>query len=283
MIKDLVSIIIPVYNRQDLISQTIESVLKQKYSNFECIIIDDGSVDNTISIINYIVEKDSRIKLFTRPRLLKKGANSCRNYGFTLAKGEYIIWFDSDDIMPYESIYVRVCKIKQSNFDFVIGCVNKFENTNLIENHHLLVSHSNLEINASNYLTGESWFHTSAPMFKKEYLLKSNYLFDTDLKFHDETEFFIRLLLNNPNVCKVNKITTMRRMHSLSIYGRLKQFSYSDKLLEEFPGYNKIFHHFFNEKKNVTKDVLNLYQFLFNEWIFKIEGHIWYELVIHYV
>lgn len=70
-------------------------------------------------------------------------------------------------------------------------------------------------------------------------MLKYNYLFDIDLKFHDETELFTRLL-DKPNKCTVNKITTMRRMHSKSIYGKLKKYKYSDKLLEEYPGYIKI-------------------------------------------
>jgi glycosyltransferase involved in cell wall biosynthesis len=282
MIKDLVSIIIPVYNRQDLISFTINSILKQTYSNLECIIIDDGSTDNTFSLIDNIVKIDNRVKCFTRPKSLKKGANSCRNYGFTLAKGKYVTWFDSDDIMPVDSVEVRVSKIQYSTFDFVIGYVHKFENIILIENQHFIAEHSNLEISASNYLTGESWFHTSAPLFNKEYLLSYNYLFDTDLKFHDETELFTRLLLEKPNVGIVNKITTMRRMHSTSIYGRLKKFKYSDKLLEEYPGYIKIFHHFFKDKKNITKELLDFYKFLFYEWIFKIEGHFFLKFILFF-
>lgn len=280
MIKDLVSIIIPVYNRENLISQTIDSILKQNYSKFECIIIDDGSIDNTLCIVNDFVRKDNRVKVIPRPKHLKKGANSCRNYGFKLSKGEYVIWFDSDDIMTYDSIDVRFSKFYQSNFDFVIGNVQKFDIYNIPENSTQVFNKSNLPITASNYLTSESWFHTSAPLFKKEYLLKYKYLFDIDLKFHDETELFTRLLLDKPNVCTVNKITTLRRMHSTSIYGRLKQFKHSDKLLEEYPGYIKIFQHFFKEKKYITKEVLDFYKFLFNEWIFKIEGHFFLKFIL---
>lgn len=158
MIKDLVSIIIPVYNRQDLISHTINSFLKQTYSNLDCIIIDDGSTDNTFSLIDNIVKIYNRVKYFTRPKSLKKGANSCRNYGFTLAKGKYVTWFDSDDIKPDNSVDVRVSKIQYSTFDFVIGYVHKFEIFFLLENKHLVVGYSNLEISASNYLTGKHGF-----------------------------------------------------------------------------------------------------------------------------
>ena len=86
MIKDLVSIIIPIYNRENLICDTVNSVLNQNYSNIECIIVGDQSTDNSFSIVNNISKKDSRVKVHSRPYFFKKGANSCRNYGYKLSK-----------------------------------------------------------------------------------------------------------------------------------------------------------------------------------------------------
>lgn len=91
--QSLVSIIIPTYNRETTISRSINSVLTQSYTNFELIIVDDGSTDNTIEIVNSY--KDERIKLI---RLGKNcGANVARNKGICAAKGEYIAFQDSDD------------------------------------------------------------------------------------------------------------------------------------------------------------------------------------------
>ena len=94
----LVSIIIPAYNQSSLISETLNSVLNQTYINWECIIVDDGSTDNTTEIVKKYTVGDSRFKLKNRPQKKLKGANACRNYGFKLSKGEYVLFLDSDDI-----------------------------------------------------------------------------------------------------------------------------------------------------------------------------------------
>ncbi|MCH3884982.1 glycosyltransferase family 2 protein [Tenacibaculum aquimarinum] len=102
MNNSLVSIIIPIYNRAHLIEETLDSITAQTYTNWECIIVDDGSTDNTAKILaNYCV-KDIRFQFHQRPLNRPKGANACRNFGFELSRGEYIKWFDSDDIMKPE-------------------------------------------------------------------------------------------------------------------------------------------------------------------------------------
>lgn len=88
----LCSIIIPTYNREKTILQSVESVLSQTFSDTEIIIVDDGSTDNTKSIIEQI--NDSRI-LYVRQT--NAGAPSARNHGISLARGKYISFQDSDD------------------------------------------------------------------------------------------------------------------------------------------------------------------------------------------
>jgi len=87
------SIVIPTYNRAVMIKTTIEAVLGQEYSNFEIIVVDDGSTDNTEAVVNSI--SDSRIRYYKKENE-ERGA--ARNYGANLAKGEYINFVDSDDI-----------------------------------------------------------------------------------------------------------------------------------------------------------------------------------------
>jgi len=99
MLDKLVSIIIPTYNRGSLIAESLDSILNQSYQNWECIIIDDGSSDNTFDVVNPYVIKDKRIKILNRPDFKPKGANACRNYGLSLSKGDFVLWFDSDDII----------------------------------------------------------------------------------------------------------------------------------------------------------------------------------------
>lgn len=120
--KALVSIIIPTYNRAHLIGETLDSVLRQTYSDWECIVVDDGSTDETSEIVQCYLDKDSRFKYYLRPRIRPKGANACRNYGFELSKGEYIQWLDSDDLIGQEKITEQVALLEQKGVSFIATC-----------------------------------------------------------------------------------------------------------------------------------------------------------------
>lgn len=95
----LVSIIIPTYNRAYLIGETLDSVLAQTYTNWECIVVDDGSTDDTAVLLTAYCDKDTRFQYHHRPKGRPKGANACRNYGFELSKGKWIQLLDSDDVL----------------------------------------------------------------------------------------------------------------------------------------------------------------------------------------
>jgi glycosyltransferase involved in cell wall biosynthesis len=96
MTAPLVSIIIPTHNREKVFPKSVDSVLKQTYKNWELIIIDDRSSDNTKNIINQYSQKDNRIHYFKNRH--KQGPAGARNQGIELAKGEFIAFLDSDDI-----------------------------------------------------------------------------------------------------------------------------------------------------------------------------------------
>lgn len=88
------SVIIPCYNVEKYIENTVKTVLNQTYKDFEIILIDDGSKDSTLAILNNLKETDDRIKVFTQPN---KGVSYTRNRGIDIAKGEYIYFLDADD------------------------------------------------------------------------------------------------------------------------------------------------------------------------------------------
>ncbi len=108
MNQPLVSVIIPTYNRTHIMGETLNSVLAQTYGNWECIVVDDGSNDATDELMEFYSEKDSRIQYYRRPSSLPKGANACRNYGFSRSKGEYIQWLDSDDMLSADKISKQI-------------------------------------------------------------------------------------------------------------------------------------------------------------------------------
>ncbi|MDT0552281.1 glycosyltransferase family 2 protein [Urechidicola vernalis] len=98
MSKPLISVIIPTFNRAHVIRTTLDSVIAQSYENWECLVVDDGSSDETIEVLKEYHQIDERIKVYFRPSDRQKGANSCRNFGFEKSNGEYINWLDSDDL-----------------------------------------------------------------------------------------------------------------------------------------------------------------------------------------
>ena len=94
--KGLVSFIIPTYNREEFVEECIDSVLKQSYQNFEIVIVDDGSLDNTYEICKRLAKDEPRIKLF---RSSHGGVSVARNIALDEALGEYVFFLDSDDVI----------------------------------------------------------------------------------------------------------------------------------------------------------------------------------------
>ena len=94
--SELVSIITPMYNSENFIEETILSVLKQSYTNWEMLIIDDGSKDKSIEIVEKYLGRDNRIKLIKN--IINKGASLTRNIGIEKSCGRYIAFLDSDDV-----------------------------------------------------------------------------------------------------------------------------------------------------------------------------------------
>mgnify|MGYP000375070833 CR=1 FL=1 len=112
--NDLVSIIMPSYNTAQYIEKTIESVMEQTYTNWELIIVDDCSSDNTEKIVKGI--KDERIKFFRNER--NSGAAISRNWALQLAKGRWIAFLDSDDIWFPEKLEKQISFMEDNNIGF---------------------------------------------------------------------------------------------------------------------------------------------------------------------
>jgi len=116
----LVSIIVPNFNRANLIIETLDSVASQTYSNWECVIVDDGSTDDSEKVIKAYCEKDARFKYYRRHRT-PNGAPTCRNIGLEKSCGEFIVFLDSDDLLAPSCLKKRVREIQEnSGFDFWI-------------------------------------------------------------------------------------------------------------------------------------------------------------------
>ncbi len=120
-----ISVIIPLYNSEKYIKETIESVLSQGFKNFELIIIDDASTDNSLKITRELAKKDNRIRLFKSKT--NKGRASSINVGLRNAKAQYITFLDSDDIMYPGRLKKQMFFLKNHpEIDMIYGDILKF-------------------------------------------------------------------------------------------------------------------------------------------------------------
>ncbi len=120
----LVSIITPVYNAERYVGLTIESVLKQTYTEWEMLIINDGSSDRSEEIIKQYVERDSRIKLFTQKNA---GSAAARNNGIRRAQGRYICLLDADDMWDCDFLEMQLQLMERKNAQLVYSSFRRVD------------------------------------------------------------------------------------------------------------------------------------------------------------
>lgn len=195
MFNSLISIIIPVFNRKEFVEKMIKSIIRQTYKTWELILVDDGSTDGTFEMCEKLAEKDSRIHAYTR-NVDCKGAPVCRNIGFKLAKGEYVIFFDSDDLIPPFCLQQRIeYMVSHPTLDFAIfptiAFWKKLGDVKFCSG-----------INVSSYdlrhlIDGLLPFLVVTNIYRKDFLLRHNILWDENMKFFQDQDFNIQCLSNN--------------------------------------------------------------------------------------
>ena len=191
----LVSIIIPTYNRAHLIGETLESVKEQTYKNWECIVIDDGSSDYTDELMGFYCKNDPRIQYHHRPDKKTKGANACRNYGFSLCKGKYVKWFDSDDILLPDYLLFAIDRIEETNCDGVV-CDYYYSNLDLQANS--LITCELLMSWFFDFITGRISINIANVIWRRE--LVKNLEFDESLFRAQELDFHFKIFNRNPKI-----------------------------------------------------------------------------------
>lgn len=201
MISPLVSIIIPTYNRAQLIEETLDSILQQTYRNWECLVIDDDSTDNTDEILEKYRSKDTRFKYLKSPNHRPKGGNSARNFGFEMSQGEFIHWFDSDDLMHKDNLKLKVnYLINNKDCDYCI-CkkVQFYEEDNKFYNQK---NEKRLKIAADvyeEYVLGKISILNVVPLWRKS-ALENKKLYDEKIHQLQDLDFFSRIIFKNRNI-----------------------------------------------------------------------------------
>jgi glycosyltransferase involved in cell wall biosynthesis len=200
------------YNTQDYIQKTVESVLAQTYSNIEVIVVDDGSTDDSAKIVHNFTNTDSRVKYFFQAN---SGVSAARNNAISHSVGEYLAFLDSDDIWLPDKLEKQMNKIFITNMDacycgyqYFCGGVNGktfpkryFEGKILVE-----VIKEKVSV----------W--TSTVVVKKSVVTDNSICFMTGLNWAEDMDFFYRLLYKC-EACYVKEVLAMyrQRPNSLSV------------------------------------------------------------------
>jgi len=184
----LLSIIIPVYNANKLIEETIKCIKNQTYKNFEIIIIDDKSTDNTLSFIEPYLE-DKRIILYSQQK--NSGPSMARNVGIELANGEYIVFLDSDDLWPFNYLQT-INDFVSANSDLDI-----FVSKGYIFNHNEIIRPLNNSIKnfSKEIIFSNSIGSPSGICIKKKALEKCK--FPEELRMFEDFYLYLLLVKNN--------------------------------------------------------------------------------------
>ncbi len=200
-----VSVIIPVYNSEKYLNRCIDSVLAQTFTDFELILINDGSKDNSGNICDDYVNKDKRVSVIHKEN---GGVSSARNLGITKASGKYIMFVDSDDWLEtdaIENLYTKAndCDLILGGFH-ILGALRNAKHSmpeKLIEGKQIVQTYIDL-FHKDKLLVDVS----CSKLFKRDIIEKHDIRFDTTMKLSEDTKFNIDFIKNSENISIVDKI-----------------------------------------------------------------------------
>lgn len=242
--EDLISIIVPMYNAEKFIGRCIKSVINQTVSNWELLLIDDGSTDYTANICkNYI--RDNRIHLFNKKN---SGVSDTRNLGIAQSKGNWITFLDADDELEKDYIENSTKIIKQNNLDIIIGEINSsLGQKYLIKDNVMYDEKSKKELitslitskNRNKNYDSKMLGYVIGKVYKKSII--ENVRFSINIKFREDMLFNLKAFNNSKNVLLAKQLS-----YKYIINTKSASFKYIKNYIEEI----KIF-------KNIMDDILS--------------------------
>lgn len=224
----LVSVVIPAFNREYIIRDCIESVLKQTYQNLEVIVVDDCSSDHTVDVVRAM--EDPRVRCFPLPQ--NRGACYARNFGAEQANGQYIAFQDSDDIWLPTKLEAQIAYLKQKNFDVVFCGMDRIT----MDQKHFYYPESGFDENkdAFEQMLFANRISTQCMVLKADVMKRVQ--FDPAIRKYQDWDFAIRVAKN----CKIgylDKALVVSEIQANSI----------SAVVSKFDALNVIYHKYADE------------------------------------
>lgn len=250
-----ISVIIPVYNCEDYIAESIRSILNQTFDDIEIIAIDDGSKDNTLNILNDLANEDSRLLVYSQEN---QGASAARNRAMSMAKGDYFYFFDADDYLVEDGLEKAYSNAVNNDSDIVLFKYDQYQDDSFLQHIDLNIEKefpgedfNNFTFNIYDYKK-RAFKGPFAPwykFYKREFLESQDYfefppnLNHNDVPFHVKTilkaskisfvpEYLYHYRTDNPNSISNRRLKKYKDI--FSIIDIVEDFLKEEGLFEEF-------------------------------------------------
>lgn len=224
MNNELISIIVPIYNKEDYLPQCLDSIINQSYTNFEVLLINDGSTDESGKICVEYAERDIRFRYFEKEN---GGVSSARNLGLERSEGAYITFIDSDDWVEFNYLEVLYNALRENNADVAISSYKSYYLDGKFylrvyssqEEEFLRIGKRNRDVFLEEFpklgKLNHDFHCIASKLFKRE-LLESQ-KFDESINYGEDLYFFFNLYLKMQSIVYVKEATYIYRQHGTNI------------------------------------------------------------------
>lgn len=253
--KKAVSVIVPIYNVEKYVEVSLKSICNQKFLNYEIIIVNDGTLDKSMDIVESVL-KESTVS-YTIINQKNSGLPAARNAGLLKASGEFVCFIDSDDVLD-ENFIASQFKVLKENKLMACFCDFEFTNeenrigTHKINNNQSILEREELLVG---FMKRRLKIHCCSLLLNRKYLIDNNILFNESLRFGEDVEFMWRLfpsiekigyikapyykyllrensLMSNQNI---ERIINLNEIYSNTILNIKKQYPNDEKVLKFMP------------------------------------------------
>ena len=224
MNNELISIIVPIYNKEDYLPQCLDSIINQSYTNFEVLLVNDGSTDSSGIICQEYAERDSRFRYIEKEN---GGVSSARNLGLERSEGAYITFIDSDDWVEFNYLEVLYNALRENNADVAISSYKSYYLDGKFylrvyssqEEEFLRIGKRNRDVFLEEFpklgKLNHDFHCIASKLFKRE-LLESQ-KFDESINYGEDLYFFFNLYLKMQSIVYVKEATYIYRQHGTNI------------------------------------------------------------------